>query len=501
MQSELRELPVGTGAEPPRRLHPLTLLFAALDEGQAFALPAILGGAWAADGHMARMLGWIVILLVVPSVLWAVAEYLRFRYVVTGASLVVDSGVWRREHRVIPLARIQNIDLRRNLLQRMLGVAEFHVETAGGESSEAALSVLGIRDAEALRTQLLALRAGAEESQIPRRSPVAKLSTWDLLLAGATANEAGVIAAVLIGAVELAYEFRITLPLPGLDWRALIFEQSTAELVTGAAVVLFVLLLLGWGFSVLGAVLNYSGFTLERTGSELHKRYGSLVRREATVPLERVQVIRVEESLLRRPLGLVALKIETAATAPGGGQHRGVEAFVPLAQASDAGRLVAEVFSALDYDALGFQPVNPWARRHAFGRYAFVLLVISAALVAMIGAEGLWGLASLPVAYAAAHLHYRSLGYTISEGFLVARGGWLNRITWVVPLRKVQTLHESATLLQRRHGLASLVVDTAAGGARVPDLPAQTVRNLLEQLGRGLAASAHRVDRPAARLA
>lgn len=474
-------------AERPKRLHPLTLLFAALDEGQALALPAILGGAWAAGGHMARMLGWIVVLLVIPSVLWAVAEYLRFRYRVTGTSLVLDSGVWRREHRVIPLARIQNIDLKRNVLQRMLGVAELHVETAGGESSEAALSVLGMREADALRSHLLELRAGAEDVDAPVRTQVARLSTRDLLLAGATANEAGVIAAVLIGAVELAYELRIDLPFPGPDWRALIFDQSGGELVRSGAVVVVALLLLGWTFSVLGAVLNYSGFRLERTGQELHKRYGSFVRREATVPLERVQVIRIEESLLRRPLGLAALKIETAATAPGKGQHRGVEAFLPLAQARDAGRLVSEVFSGVDYDALEFQPVHPWARRHAFWRYAATLAAATAGLAVFAGAAGLWAITLFPVAFGTAHLHYRSLGYAVSDGFIAARGGWLNRITWVIPLGKIQTLHAAATIVQRRHGLSTLVIDTAAGGARVPDLPTPTVENLLEQLSRGLA--------------
>jgi putative membrane protein len=438
---------------------------------------------------MARMLGWIVVLLVIPSVVWAVAQYLRFRYEVTEASLVLDSGVWRREHRVIPLARIQNIDLKQSVLQRMLGVAELQVETAGGESSEAALSVLGLQEAEALRAHLLALRADVADVEERESTLVAKLSMRDLLLAGATANEAGIIAAVLIGATELAYELRLNLPLPGLDWRALVFEQSAGELVRGAVVVGAGLLLLAWAFSVLGAVLSYSGFTLQRTGSELHMRYGLLVRRQAAVPLERVQVIRIEESLLRRPLGLAALKIETAATAPGKGQHRGVEAFLPLTRARDASGLVAVVFEGLDYDALEFQPVDSLARRHAFWRYALMLLLITVGLGAFIGAAGLWTLALLPMAYVAAHLHYRSLGYAVSSGFIAARGGWLNRITWVIPLRRVQTLHERATLFQRRHRLSSLIVDTAAGGARVPDLRRPAARDLLEQLSRALAPS------------
>ena len=126
----------------PRRLHPLTLLFEALDEGQALALPALLGGMWAGGGHMARVAGWVLVLLVIPSVLGAIAEYFAFRYALAGSDLVVDSGVWRRHHRVIPLARVQTIDVRQSALQRLFGVAEVHVETAGGDSTEDRKSVV-----------------------------------------------------------------------------------------------------------------------------------------------------------------------------------------------------------------------------------------------------------------------------------------------------------------------------------------------------------------------
>lgn len=495
MQSELAPAPVEAVSSRSQRLHPLTLLFSTLGEGQALAVPALVGGVMAGGGHMARMLGWVLVLLVVPSAVWAAAEYLRFRYRVEGDSLIIDRGVWGREHRVIPAARVQNIDLKQNFLQRMLGVAELHVETAGGESSEAALSVLAVGEAEQLRRSLLALRAGSAEA--PAEAPVvlARLSTRDLLLAGATANEAGVVAAGLIGAVELAYELRFRLPIPGGNWRSIFLERSAGELAMGGLALAGVLVLLAWGFSIIGAVVSYAGFTLRRTPGELHKSYGSLVRREAAVPLERVQVVRIEESLLRRPLGLAALKIETAATAPGQGQHRGVEAFLPLVRAEDAGRLVAEVFDGLDYGALEFRPVDPLARRHVFLRYAAAVLVLTAALVGLGGGRGFWTLALLPAAYAGAHLHYRSLGYAVSGGFVVARGGWLNRITWIVPLRRVQTLHESATLFQRRHGLASVVVDTAAGGAYIPNLRRQAARDLLDQLNRALEHSTRRTPR------
>jgi putative membrane protein len=433
---------------------------------------------------MGRVAGWVLVLLVIPSVLWAVAEYFAYRYGLTGEELVLDYGVLRRDHRVLPLARVQSIDVRQSALQRLFGVAELHVETAGGETTEAVLSVLGIREAEALRTELLSRRTAVEAEPAAGSPPtvLARLSTGDLVLAGGTSNEAGIIAALLIGAVELIYEFRVPVPLPGVDLRALIFERPVADVVRTTVVLGVAVVLLAWIFSIAGALLHYRGFTLERTRNELHKRYGALSRRETSIPLERVQAVRIEESLLRRQLGLAALKIETAGAAPGQGAHRGVEAYLPLARTHQVPGLVAAVFEDLAYGSLEFRPVHPLARLHALVRYSAPLLALAAGLTVGFGTRWLWLLALGPLVYLAAHAHTRNLGYAAAPGYVALRGGFFTRTTWIVPKRRVQTLHLRETPFQRRHGLATLGVDTAAGEASVMDLRSEEARALIADL-------------------
>ena len=72
-----------------------------------------------------------------------------------------------------------------------------------------------------------------------------------------------------------------------------------------------------------------------------------------------------------------------------------------------------------------------------------------------------------------------------------------DRVSWVVPERKVQTLHLKETPFQRRLGLATLLVDTAGTrAAPVADLEAPTARRLLA----GLARDAERARRAASLL-
>lgn len=483
-ESEGQPPPPPTSAAP-RRLHPFALLREAVETGRGWFVPALIAGASLGGGQMGRVVVWGAVFLVIPTLLFALAEYLAFRYRVAGDELILDSGVLSRRHRVIPLSRVQNLELRQNALQRAFGVAELRVETAGGDTEEPVPLVLGRPEAERLRAELLARRdragAVAPAEIAPSERLLARLSTRDLALAGATANEAGIIAAALIGAIEAAYRLPLGLPRPRLDPRVWIPDLPLLGTVIFGLGLLVVLLSLAWLVSVAGALIRYWDFTLERAGGELRKRYGGLERREVTVPLARVQALRVEESLLRRPLGLASLKIETAGGRPGEGR-RGAEAFLPLAPTHDVPRLSAAVFDGLALEGLRFRPVHPYARRRAFVRYSVGVLALSGGSVLWLGPVALWLLALLLPAYLAAHAHYRHLGYALLPGYIVARSGFWNRVTWIVPERRVQTAHLVETPFQRRKRVATLVVDTAAGQVPIVDLRRDEALSLLGEI-------------------
>ncbi|HYR07554.1 MAG TPA: PH domain-containing protein [Longimicrobium sp.] len=482
-----------------RRLHPLTLVFSAVGIARGMVWPALAGGFGFGDGDLARALPIALAVLAIPALIGAAAKYALYRWRVDADELLLRSGVLNRQNRVIPLARVQNVEVRQSLAQRVFGVAELRVETAGtGLQAEAVLSVLGVAQAQAVRADLLARRraqapaaaeadGGADAIERPAVPPLARLSASDLLLAGATANEAGVIAAAAAGVLQFADE------LPGGFFANAIEDlveraEGAVALVAVGGIVL--LLLVGWVISIAGAVVRFHGFTLSVDGGEMRKRYGLLTVHEASVPLQRVQAIRVEETFLRRWLGLASLMIETAGGSPG--QRGGAEAFVPIARTSEVGRLVRGIFGDAQVDGADYQRVHPKAERRMRMRYLWIFLVFVWApfwvarwfYVQPAGMLAPYVALLLPLPFLAARWQYQNRGWALPPGYVLARSGVLNRVTWIVPDRKLQTLHVRDTPFQRRLGLSTLVVDTAAGGrqAAVIDLPHSTARRLLQEL-------------------
>ena len=518
--------PVPGGA---RRLHPFTMLFASLRLARQLIFTAAVGGLSRADGDPGRLVGWVVAILAVPAIVISTLRYLTFRYRITPEELVIDSGVLQRQHRVIPLANVQNIDLRESALQRALGVVEMRVETAGsGAGAEASLEVLGLADASLLREELLARRrvlraasprasgpgSAAGQDEIGARPagqaadtdgraddrvdvPVellVRLDTARLALAGATANEAGLIAAGIAAGLQFVDDVGLERVIP---FERLV-ERLAGSTVAGAiwliALSLGAVLVLGWVVSIVGSIVGYHEFTLERVGSDLRKRYGLIGRRQTSVPLERVQGLRIEESLLRRPLALAMLKIETASGSPREQRKRGAEAFVPIARADEVPALVRGVFHDLELGAASFNAVHPRSRRRAFFRHLFVafMLLTVASIMALLRTGAvprslpIWVLVLGTASYALAAWQHRHRGWAMLGDYVLARSGVLNRVTWLIPHAKIQTLHVVSTPFQRRHGLATLIIDTASGGrqSRVVDLDAGIAERLMIELAR-----------------
>src|SRR5215213_10645458 len=135
-----------------RRLHVLSPVFFAT--GHALRLWPL--GVLVA----ARRQFWLLAVGALMLLAWSTLEWLRRTYELEGGALRLEQGVLTRKLRAVPFDRIQQVDLVRKPLHRLLGVATLRVETAGGGSAaEVDLDVVTLAEARALRASLLRAKA------------------------------------------------------------------------------------------------------------------------------------------------------------------------------------------------------------------------------------------------------------------------------------------------------------------------------------------------------
>jgi uncharacterized protein len=84
-------------------------------------------------------------------------RYRAWGYAMDAAELQVRYGVWTQVHTVVPLDRIQHIDISQGPLERLFGVCRLVVHTAGTLHSQVVLPGLARATAERMRDEIRAL--------------------------------------------------------------------------------------------------------------------------------------------------------------------------------------------------------------------------------------------------------------------------------------------------------------------------------------------------------
>ena len=458
----------------PRRLHRAAIAVYALKALREAALPLVvvfvvsgLGGGFDA-GALERG----AIYAGIGTAFAAVSGYIRWRtttWWVTPEGIHHRSGLLRTKETDIPLTRVQALDLEQGPVQRLFGVRAVHVQTGGGGArGEIVLEAVGDDVVRELR-ELVGAPAPAPtaDEAIERR-----LGTRALLLAALTAGQLGVILPVLAGAAQLAQNA--------------FGENSQREAVrlipdTAAEWVLAAAALLGaaWLVSVAGAVVAFAGFVVSRDRDRLRIRRGLVARREATVPVARVRAVEVVEGVLRRPLGLAALRIEVIGHAK---EPAAAQTLFPLLRRAEVRGFLDRLLPEMADDLDGLAPPP----RRALRRYVLppAALGLAAGAVAWaIAPVGPWALALAVPAGAYGALRFRAAGWRLEGGRLAIRSLRIARSTVLAPGLHRESHAIAQTVLQRRAHLADLEVEFGKQtGAAVRHLEAATAAELFAAL-------------------
>lgn len=456
-----------------QRFHPLTVLFALGGELRNFLLPALFATMTASRGNSVER---FLLVFLVPGTIAAVARYLSSTYRYDATELVVRTGIIFKNERHIPYARIQSVDAVQNVLHRWFGVVDVKVQTGTGGEAEATLSVLPFAALDEMRQQVFEGRPsesaaaavepsaeGVELAPMPHaRAPrtLLQLPSRELALAGLLDNRGWVV----IGAVwGLLFE-------SGVWYRFKGWDSTPWPMFASVLVGLFVIAPI---LSMVWATVRLHGFLVARRSGDLRIEYGALTRVTATIPLRRVQAIKIFRGPGHLWAGRASVRVETAGGSPSGRSATEREWIAPIIKMADLPAFVAEVLPEADLSALDWQPVDPRGFRRRRDLALIWAGVMGGATAPWLG--GLWaaGVGLLLAVWwvMSARLYVRSLGWARTDRVMAFKSGWIRRAVTMVPLDKIQAVDLEESPFDRRWSMACLRVDTAGAGAHRIDIP------------------------------
>ena len=82
---------------------------------------------------------WLTLAVVAIALLWLIVVWIRWQsitYTLTDQRIKLQSGVFSRSEKIIPIDRIQDCTTRQSLVGRMLGYGRVEVDAAGAQGAE-----------------------------------------------------------------------------------------------------------------------------------------------------------------------------------------------------------------------------------------------------------------------------------------------------------------------------------------------------------------------------
>ena len=488
------------GAE--HRLHPLSWLFVLLGHLKQFIVPLL---ALLLFGRGDRDQLWPLI-AVIALVGVSLAEYLTYRYRLTSDGLLIRSGWLHRSVREIPFTRIHNVNLHQNLLHRLVGVAEVRLEAAGGTKPEAQMRVLKMDQALALEALVRsggsapAAAAGEAGHATGQAAPLLTLSTAELVRLGLISNRGLVLVAAAFGALAQTGDdiFGALIDRWGKvafgwvsDWVGHHVHDSLLVLGLAIASMLVIALLLVRLLSVLLAILQYHGFTLRDDDDRISVERGLLARTRSSARLRRIQAWSLREGLLHRWFDRRSLRVDTAISQQGKQQHA-LKELAPIATPQRCEALIQHFLPDAGWGELDWQPLHPraWMRIALPG--LLLLAIASGLLCWRFGWIGLWSWLAVPALLWRARRMAACSGHACNGRLVAWRRGWLDKRWNFAEIGKLQALRLSQSPIDRRLGMASLLLDTAGASPLGPPLhlrflPLAQARDLSARLAAQLA--------------
>jgi putative membrane protein len=434
------------GNDMKKRLHPFRIVLSILQTLKNLFFPAVFLFIF----HSASEAQWVIIgrigllLYIVISLIAATLTWWTYRYKFRERTLQVYSGVFVKSERNVPIERIQNVQKHTSFLHKLLRMTSLTLETGTG-GDEASVKLDMITFSESARIESL-LNQGEEEKRVERTVHFT-VSRHELIKASFTSLSFFAIIPLLASLYFTIDDF----------FKLNSVTKVVIDYVTGTLWVLAPisvgLLIFGAAAGVITTYLRYGNFEISSDEERIYLKKGVLNESLFTITKEKVQAVTLNQSLLKRWLGLVEVELISAGSV--GDEELETNSLYPFLPVKQAASLVEDLLPA--YKMEKEMKKLPWA----------------SLWIKLMRPSWLWLIATIVLIWWKPQFWYASPGllviillmrllvfsnsrYNIEADFLYMKTGAFSTVLLVTSRQKIQEIEVKNSFLQRKWKLASI---------------------------------------------
>lgn len=397
--------------------------------------------------------------------------------------LLVRKGIFTKKQIVLPIEKVQAVNVQQQWLHRLTNLAEVTFDSPGTNEEEIKIT-LTLQQANALKEYIFRQKNtnapvntdDIEEETAPLQMKNYRLYDLDpasLFKLGLTANH------IETFFITLAFGYSL---LQNIKNASDDFYKKSVDMVSGymvyqsvLGVLIVVLLVIAVSviISFCRIVLKYANFSIMAVGNRFQVRTGLINTKEVLVPFSKIQYISWRANWLRTKTKLFVLEFHNI------GQlqlKQAQKVLIPLTRLEYLPQLLAN-YHPLPVNEGPAIRVNKSYVSRSYLLYTLPLL-LGILIAAYFNPFFYWGLILL--AYNAGSIYWfqQKFRMYVSEEVIHIQKGSYGSEDLLLLWHKIQTVTIQQSIYQRKNGLASVKLRTAGGMVTIPYIPIATANQL-----------------------
>lgn len=431
-------------------------------------------------------LAFIIVLILLNAIL----SFLNFYFYISNNEFVVKKGYLKKVKQSIPFERIQTVNTSQNILQQILNIVTFEIDTAGSANKE--LKIIALPKDVALSLQNMIANINLDKLQNAEtqedilsekeESTIIQLNTFDLFKIGISENHLKSLLVIYLFLSGI-YQQLSSLFKKEVDT---VSENAETFLASSGMIILTILaifaILAGIIFSIISTILKYYELKLFKKDGSYHLNSGLINKKALVIPFSKIQMISWSSNPLRKLMNFLSIEI-TQATAFNLSKKQEIR--IPGCSYLNKQFIFNEIFKENE-DKI-------WTHHRTLAVYFVRRWLFIGLLPSMLGLgllfifelPYLWFLPLLWITGIALwnYLAYKKRSFRICDNMIEILKGTVGKNVTMLYNYKIQAIRFRQSWYQQRHKIASVRIYTAGGKSlNIPFIEENLARELYNYL-------------------
>ena len=466
----------------PQRQSPIGVLIMFFDTIQQYGRalwPLIVIGIFKFDG-----INRIYIFLSIPLIFIIIGiiahlKFINFTFFIDreNEEFVVTEGIFNKTRTTIQLSKIQQVNIKQSLLQRIVGVHALDVDTAGSNDKEVSIKAVSHELALDLKAVLLdnikksaAIETSEKDSETISEEyenaaqPFISIGFLSLLKVGITSNYIRSIG-LLLAFFVTTYDYIVRFSNQGFideDKFSNYLDAGFLMRFTGILIVLILGAILV--INVFRVIIKYFNYQITKQSGSLLLSFGLFNTKSTIIKPEKVQVISVTQNFFQKKFDILELKIKQATSGEKEERKQAIE--IPGCNQNEHLAILKLLFGEIPQKGMMLKP-----NFRKLGFAVFLTIVVPLVLfysVALNGAPNLleyhYGVAIYVIFMGIIqYFSFRNNRLFINDRFIIKQSGAWDVSNEIIEPHRIQAITTSQLFWHKNLNIGSVTLHTAGG--------------------------------------